>query len=140
MAAPFTDAITGLVKSLRRDLATTGTSLAQARILGVLTERGPLRIGDLAALEQVAQPTMSALVTRMQRLGLVTRAGNAEDGRAVVVTLTPDGSRVFDEVSVVRHAAMTRALAKLPPEDLAAIAAALPALRRLHTITEARSS
>lgn len=140
LAGPLTDVITGLVKALRRDLVTTGTSLAQARILGALHDRGAMRICDLTALEQVAQPTMTALVTRMQRQGLVTRSADLADRRAVAVALTPLGNRVYDEVSVLRRESMTRALSELPPDDLAGIASALSALQRLHALASSASA
>jgi DNA-binding MarR family transcriptional regulator len=49
--------------------------------IGVLNtlQSGPRRITDLAELEGVAQPTMTQLVKRLERQGLVARAGQPGD-------------------------------------------------------------
>src|SRR3954465_2202661 len=65
-----------------RDLSRTAGS-----VLATLAE-GPRRITDLAAAEAVAQPTVTTLVGRLERDGLVRRAADPADARAVLVHLT----------------------------------------------------
>ena len=71
--------------------ASTGMSATGSRTLARLEESGPARITDLAAAEHVAQPTMTALVDRMERAGYVRRQQHAVDGRVVLVAITDAG-------------------------------------------------
>lgn len=136
MAEPLAGLVTGITKALRPHLLTTDVSVTQARVLGWLTQRGPLRIGELTVLEQVAQPTMTTLIDRMQRLGLVSRRSDRADGRVVRVRITAAGSAAFADVVRVRTEAMSSALAELSADDRQAISVALPALHRLRDRTE----
>ncbi|WP_285775839.1 MarR family transcriptional regulator [Microtetraspora sp. NBRC 13810] len=92
---------------------------------------GPMRLTDLARTEQVSQPGITQLVTRLERDGLVERRPDPSDGRAVLVHITEAGLRVGRS----RHDDRTRHLlpliARLTTEQRQAIAHALPALTRL---------
>ena len=65
-------------------------SYTEARLLGTLT-MGPRRIGELAELEGLAQPTTTLLVKRLEERGLVRRERQADDQRVVLVSLTDAG-------------------------------------------------
>lgn len=106
-------------------------SLARARTLATLDRLGPRRLTDLALAEQVAQPTMSALIVRLEADGLVKRSGEEADGRRVIVSITSAGRRCLGRLIERRAESLERALSDLRAEDPAAIAAALPALSRL---------
>lgn len=81
-------------------------SLTQMRVLGILRDRR-LRMAELAAYLGLEKSTMSGLVDRAEKRGLLARAPSPDDGRAVEVFLTPAGeelaaygaSRVRDELS-----------------------------------------
>src|SRR5271154_3729420 len=66
-------------------------SRTEVGLLNVLGD-GPRRITELAALERLAQPTMTQLVQRLEGEGLVVRARHSDDGRVVVVSLTDAGA------------------------------------------------
>src|SRR6478735_7136874 len=55
---------------------------------------GPVRLTDLAKTEQVSQPGITQLVTRLERDGLVERRPDPSDGRAVLVHITEAGRRL----------------------------------------------
>ncbi|GAA2272951.1 MarR family transcriptional regulator [Nonomuraea roseoviolacea subsp. roseoviolacea] len=92
---------------------------------------GPMRLTELTRTEQVSQPAVTQLVTRLERDGLVERRPDPRDGRAVLVHITEAGRRI----GRARHEDRTRHLlplvARLTPEQRRAIAGALPALTRL---------
>lgn len=113
---------------LRRETAAAGLSRAQLAVLHALRDIGPRRITDLAELEQVTQPSMTLLVSRMERAGWVRREPDPLDRRGVLVTLTPDGRGRLDRVVAARAAALKRRLERLQPAHRAALAAAVPAL------------
>lgn len=54
-----------------------------------------MTLGDLAAAEQVRPPTMTRIVTALERKGLIVRRRNAEDGRSVLLSATTAGKRLL---------------------------------------------
>jgi DNA-binding MarR family transcriptional regulator len=134
------DAISRLNSRLRRDILEAGVSLARARTLATLDREGSRRLTDLALAEQVAQPTMSALIGRLETDGLVSRSGEEADGRTVVVSITAAGKRCLGRLIERRSESLERALGDLEADDREAIGAALPALARLLKKMEERNA
>jgi DNA-binding MarR family transcriptional regulator len=106
-------------------------NLAQARTLLTLHHCGPRRVTELARLEHLRQPTMSAVIARMEGLGWVQRCVDEVDRRAVVVCLTDAGERFLQNLIDARTAALQPCLDTLSASDRKALAAALPALHKL---------
>lgn len=75
---------------LTRVAAERDLSLTQLRMLGVLRDRRP-RMAQLAALLGLDKSTVSGLIERAERRGLVRRVPSADDARAVEVEATADG-------------------------------------------------
>jgi DNA-binding MarR family transcriptional regulator len=124
-------ALTRLTNVLREAVLPSGMNAAQARTLLALHDAGPQRVTDLAQLDHLKQPTMSAVLIRMERLGWVRRLEDKHDLRAVIVRLTPAGDRIASQLIAARTEVLQSSLDALSVTDRAAVAAALPALRRL---------
>jgi DNA-binding MarR family transcriptional regulator len=126
---------------LTRLLLSTGSrtlSRAEGGLLSTLTS-GPRRITELAASEALAQPTVTQLVDRLQKRGLVDRTRDANDGRVVLVSITAAGHDALDQVRAEYRTLLRQAASDLPEEDLAALARATEALARLiDAVQEAR--
>ena len=75
---------------LTRLAAAHDLSLTQVRVLGILRDRRA-RVTDLAAHLGLDKSTMSGLVDRAERRGLLARDRSPHDGRVVEVVLTPAG-------------------------------------------------
>ncbi|GLW64774.1 MarR family transcriptional regulator [Actinomadura rubrobrunea] len=88
---------------LTRVAAEHDLSLTQLRLLGFLRDRRA-RMTDLAALLGLDKSTLSGLVERAERRGLVARGRSPEDRRVVDVSLTEQGrelaERLLEEVRV----------------------------------------
>ncbi|MNK70663.1 DNA-binding transcriptional repressor MarR [compost metagenome] len=83
-------------------------SLTLIRALGILLDRRP-RMAELADYLGLERQTMSGLIARAEKKGLVARAPNAEDGRATDVFLTSEGAKLVKRL----HAQTKQALAPL---------------------------
>jgi DNA-binding MarR family transcriptional regulator len=119
----------GYLRRRSRDISLTG-----AATLGTLERTGPRRITELAMSEGVTQPSMTALVIALERHGLVSRQPDLADQRAVLVGLTPAGVAYLRDRRTAGAAAIGQLIDRLPAEDLAVLAAAGPALRRLSEL------
>ena len=117
--------------SQSRQLSLTGIST-----LATLDRRGPHRISELAALQGVAQPSMTVLVGSLAQAGLVARRPDPSDGRAVLVSLTEQGERFLIERRRAGAERLSELVGKLTAEEADALAAAVPALLRLRELQE----
>ena len=87
-----------LIHAVKLELEQSKTNFAQCRILYVLTQKkNGMTQGDLAKWLLRNLNSVSTLINKMEREGLVKKTKNKEDGK-VYVTLTQQGSEVWDEV------------------------------------------
>jgi DNA-binding MarR family transcriptional regulator len=106
---------------------------AQLSALARTQEHGPLRIGELAAHEQVAAPSLTRTVAPLLRAGLVAKQPDPSDGRSWLVSITPEGAEVLGRIRRTRSELLARRMARLDAGQLDALLAALPALEQLLT-------
>lgn len=116
-----------LVRLLVKQVPTGEVSRTELEVLAVLTE-GPRRITELAALEGLAQPTMTVLVKRLEARGWVSREGHADDGRVVLVAITDDGRAAVDAFRGEFLVALKSDLDVLSNRELAALTRATKTL------------
>jgi DNA-binding MarR family transcriptional regulator len=118
--------------TLLRSLAPRdGLSFTAAATLATLERSGPSRLTLLAVNEGVTQPAMTQLVARLLAAGLIARASDPSDRRVVEVSITAEGSALLSRRRAARTGRLATMLARLSPEDQAALAAALPAMDAL---------
>ncbi|MFE5403076.1 MarR family winged helix-turn-helix transcriptional regulator [Streptomyces sp. NPDC056580] len=106
-------------------------SFTTLSVLDTLALSGPKRLTELARTEQISQPGLTQLVTRLERDDLVRRHPDPADGRAVLVHITDSGRKIGQSRREDRGRHLTPLIAQLTPAERQAIAAALPALTRL---------
>ena len=86
-----------------------GITPQQGQLLCVLMAQ-PYGMGELGAVLGLAKSSLTGLVDRTERNGLVRREPDPQDTRAVRVSLTPEGSRLAAEF----YAETCRRIDKLP--------------------------
>jgi DNA-binding MarR family transcriptional regulator len=128
-AADVLDEITRFV--VRHMAGVRELSFTATATLAMLSETGPARITDLAAREAITQPSMTGLVSRLERQGLVERRNDPSDGRIVLVAITEAGREMLSRRRAARVAFLSGLIGALDPADQRAIEAAAPALHRL---------
>lgn len=80
-----------------RDVSTQTTSV-QFAALSVLSNRPGSSQAELGAELDLDRSTIADLVRRMQARGLVSREGDPRDGRRKVLTLTPAGEEMLEQL------------------------------------------
>lgn len=68
-----------------------GINIEKWRVLVSLLTRGPQNVTTLAKLTTIEVPTMSYLLKRMIRAGLIVRNGHHDDGRVAIIDLSKNG-------------------------------------------------
>jgi DNA-binding MarR family transcriptional regulator len=81
------------------------------------TETVSLRITDLAARLGIDPPAVTRKAQQLERLGLVSRARDADDARASLLQLTPEGRRVLGQFLLARHQWLAGLLAGWPASE-----------------------
>jgi DNA-binding MarR family transcriptional regulator len=105
-------------------------SRTEGGLLATLVE-GPRRVTDLAETEALAQPSVSKLVDKLERQGLVLREPVAGDGRAVLVSISDEGQERLGAARGEIRSLLRQTLADLDDDDLAALMSANEVLERL---------
>jgi DNA-binding MarR family transcriptional regulator len=114
---------------MQASLGLTGPQRVALRVLG---RRPGISAGTLADILRLHPSTLTGILHRLERRGLVRRTRDPEDRRRTRLTLTPRGRRVDLPAQGTVEAVVERALARIPAsrlrparEVLATVAAAL---------------
>ena len=124
-------AVGRLSRSLRR--VDTGSELGHGAVsaLATLVNHGAMRLGDLAAKEAVAPPTLSRIVSTLVDGGYVRREPDPNDGRAFLVTPTDEGRRIMSGLHSSRLRELRWRIDRLPEAQRELLMNALPTLEAL---------
>ena len=125
-------AILKLGRLLRREAQRVGASAMDAHLLAVIAKRPGIGVSELAAFETMSSPSMSAHVKRLEQRDWVARdQAAAGDARRARLVLTQAGERSLAAIKRSRTDWLAAQLARLPEEDLVALAAAVAPVTRL---------
>jgi len=112
-----------LAEPLQRELAARhGISLADWHAVRVLARRGEIPISSYGEELGVPRSTITNLVDRLERAGLVERLPGPTDRRVTLVRLAPAGRRVVEETDLLRDSPVAVRLLTLEPAAQAALA------------------
>jgi DNA-binding MarR family transcriptional regulator len=103
-------------------------------VLHSLSRGGPMRLTDLLETEQIKQPALTSLVSKLEEAGLVSRRRDPSDGRAALLSVTPAGEMVVQSRHADRVAMLVRLTDQLDDRDRAVLADAQDVLSRLVAI------
>ena len=107
-----------------------------ATLASIAKHDGPTH-GELAAIEQVSPPTITAVVDKLEKLGLVIREADASDRRVTRVRATPAGIEQLDEVRNRRTSWLASQVTSLTPDERRRLADAVDVLAKLVDVAEA---
>jgi DNA-binding MarR family transcriptional regulator len=116
---------------LERRAAEHDLSIIQMRLLGVLRDRKPT-MNELAQLLALDKSSITGLVDRAERRGLVTRVPSPTDRRSIQVRLTDHGRSLVSQVSIRFQADISILLDPLPTPDRGALASLISRVLVAH--------
>jgi DNA-binding MarR family transcriptional regulator len=116
---------------LEKSVAQYGASMPMARLLGILRDRTPT-MNQLATLLELDKSSVTGLVTRAEKRGLVERTPSPDDRRAVHVTLTDAGRVLVTRVAAEFGAGVTELLGPLVADDRATLTRLAQVVLRAH--------
>jgi len=119
-------------KRMARDLNALGLTVPQFfALLTIYRQAERVPIGKLADDTGQCSATMTGIVDRLVKAGLVERQRNPQDRRSVLVTLTEQGRHLLETALERRQRHALRALGCLTPQEQ------IQFLRLLRTVLEA---
>lgn len=131
-AAELSELLMRVARTQRRRwravLAPWDLSPHQARALGVVCAGDGVRLSDLAGSLRIAPRSATEVADGLQERGLVERARDPGDRRAVLLRPTEEGRRIRAEVDRARTADSRELFGRLPVDDRAALARLLRTL------------
>lgn len=113
-----------------RQVAAIGLTVTEWRVLSSLSDGEGETVGRLAFLTMTKQPTLSKLLQRLERDGLVQRKREEDDRRQTRVVLTPRGQELASELCARALAHQKEVLAPLNSSQSEALLDALQVLLR----------
>ena len=122
-----------LLRGVRKEDLKTGIGPARLSALSVLVFAGPMRLSDLARIEQVRPPTMTKVVAGLEARGLVRRRADADDLRAIRVEATARGMKLLHEGRRRRVARLAVGLEALDADEITVLSRAAAMIERVST-------
>jgi DNA-binding MarR family transcriptional regulator len=116
--------------------APRAVSLTAISTLATLERTGPRRVTELAGVQGVSQPSMTSLVTGLEKAGYVERRDDPTDKRAALVALTDAGTEALRERRRLGTEAVAELLDQLSPDERRVLDTALPVLQRLRELDD----
>lgn len=109
-------------------------SPSQLSALSSIAKHGEVSLGELAAIERIAPPSMTRIAARLEERGLVTRQVDPADRRVIRLVINPAGHEVLEATRSRRDAYLAVRLQSISEEERAVLTRALPVLERLAAI------
>jgi DNA-binding MarR family transcriptional regulator len=123
----------GLLKRrLRQPGAEGELTMPELSALARLDRAGPMTSAALAKLEQISPQSIGATLARLEARHLVGRGSDPDDGRLVVISISPAGRRALWNRREARTEQLARALSTgFTPSELEQLKAVAPLIERL---------
>lgn len=120
------------MRFFRPQLNLHGLTEQQWRVIRILRQNGEMESHRLARLACILKPSMSGVLLRLERDGMVRRRKQEQDQRRVLVSLAPKGEQCFESMSMEMERNYQRIQERLGPEKLAELLALLQELKGIR--------
>lgn len=115
---------------IQSDIDSFGLSASEFGVLELLWHKGPQAIQQIGAKILVTSGTMTYVIDKLEKRGLVARRKCTTDGRVIYADLTEAGRALISEIFPKHHDFIKAYLSAFPSEEKKAI---LGQLKNFHT-------
>lgn len=115
-----------------RIVKSKGLTVSEWRVLATLVNRAPMSMRQLSDIAVTQQPTLTAVLDRMEPRGLVTRTTDEVDRRVTLVGITPAGARLVAKLIDLAREHETRVLEPFGLQRSSQLKTTLKRLIELH--------
>lgn len=123
-------AVLRLSRRLRQE-AVGEITPSQLSALTVVAKRGEVTLGELAAIERIAPPSMTRIAARLEDRGFVQRQVDPTDRRVARLVASETGLALLDTIRTRRDAYLASRLQEFTDEERNLLEAAVPLLERI---------
>ena len=106
-------------------------SYVSLRAMAAINREPGLRVGELARLEGITQPSMSQAIKKLVDDNLITRHPSPEDARATDLMITDKGRDILQKYRADSAAQIVPVLDTLDDDDIAVLKRASELLQRI---------
>lgn len=114
-----------------RQRSTGGVTASQYAALVTISKNGELTLGELAAAEGVAPPSMTRIAANLEQAGLVERRPDPLDRRVARVAVSEKGSELLAEARNLRAIYLSERFGELGAQEVEVLGRAAELLNRL---------
>ncbi|MEV6565688.1 MarR family winged helix-turn-helix transcriptional regulator [Streptomyces kronopolitis] len=108
---------------------TAPSSTSQLRLMYVVDSKGGMRMRTVCQRLASAPPTVTRMCDRLQAIGFLERLPCPDDGREVILHLTPTGKEHLQRIREQRDTMLHRAINSMSPTERRALATGLAGLQ-----------
>jgi DNA-binding MarR family transcriptional regulator len=123
-------AVLRLSRRLRQQTAGDITA-SQLSALAAVAKHGEVSLGELAAIERIAPPSMTRIAARLEERGLLERRIDVADRRVARVAVSAAGVALLADNRTRRDAFLAARLQEFTADERAVLDKAVPLLERL---------
>lgn len=116
-ASTIADALKRFRRLTERNLVSLGLTLQELRVLGILAENGPSPMVMLAGELYLTPGSVTSVVDRLERQGLVERVRSEKDRRIINVMIAEKGTQLFERARKHHLRFLEKALRPLSPKE-----------------------
>ncbi len=114
-----------------RQRSAGGVTASQYAALVTISKKGELTLGELAAAEGVAPPSMTRIAANLEQAGLLERRPDPLDRRVARVAVSEKGAELLAEARTLRALYLSERLCELGAEEVEVLGQAVELLNRL---------
>ena len=108
-----------------------GMTRPQGMLMGTLAHHGKMKISDLSEKLELSNSTVSGILDRLEKHGLILRTRSESDRRVVFVEVSPESRKIFEERLGEIEKIIAGKLSKANAEELEIMLEGLAVLKRI---------
>jgi MarR family transcriptional regulator, 2-MHQ and catechol-resistance regulon repressor len=107
----------GIQESLRLEMSKNNLSITEFSVLEVLYHKGKQNIQQIGQSILISSGSMTYVIDRLEKKGLIFRSACPDDRRAIHVALTDDGNNFMKDIMPKHHQWVENVFSSLNTEE-----------------------